>query len=78
MRGWEEAKKVERNNIEAGDEKFYFTSGFEIICPDSIKVLCTACHFRGWESQNHIISVAFLLYFMPVLLVFGSRLLMNI
>lgn len=78
MKGWEKEKKVERTNIEASDEKFYFTSGFEIICPDSIKVLCIACRLKEWESQNHIISVAFLLYFMPVLLVFGSRLLTNI
>jgi len=57
---------------------FFFNSGFEIICPDNMEVLCTACHLKGRESQNHIISVVFLLCFMPALLVFGSRLLINI
>lgn len=43
-----------------------------------MKVLCTACHLKGWVSQNYVIYVALLLCFMPALLVFGSRLLISI
>lgn len=57
---------------------FFFYIGFEIICSDNRKVLFTTCHLKGWESQSHMISVVLPLCFMPPLLVFGSKLLINI
>lgn len=77
MMGWEEGGKVRNNQHRGLWWQISFNNGFEI-CSDSLKVPCISCHLKGWESEHHIISVALLLWFMPALLVFGSRLLINI